>query len=168
MVSATGPTSAIGIPQKNTGDILPKKIGDTTVEYISLEDGGDTTRAVQNVKKLIQENNIDALIGPSTTPNAFAILDVIADAKVPMMATVGTSAVVEPLDAKKRWVFKTTQNDDLIAAALLKHMAKSGVRTVGFIGFSDPYGDNWLKVFGALGEASGIRVVGAERYGRTD
>jgi branched-chain amino acid transport system substrate-binding protein len=123
---------------------------------------------VQNVKKLISENNIDALIGPSTTPNAFAILDVIADAKVPMMATVGTSAVVEPLDAKKRWVFKTTQNDDLIAAALLKHMAKSGVRTVGFIGFSDPYGDNWLKVFSALGETSGIKVVAVERYGRTD
>src|SRR5206468_8367764 len=98
MVSATGPTSAIGIPQKNTGDILPKKIGDVAVEYISLEDGGDTTRAVQNIKKLVQENNIDALIGPSTTPNALAILDVIAEAKVPMIATVGTSAVVEPID----------------------------------------------------------------------
>ena len=168
MVSATGPTSAIGIPQKNTGDILPKTIGDATVEYISLEDGGDTTRAVQNVKKLIQENHIDALIGPSTTPNAFAILDVIADAKVPMMATVGTSAVVEPLDAKKRWVFKTTQNDDLIAAALLKHMARNGVKSVGFIGFNDPYGDNWLKVFSALGEKAGVKVVAAERFGRTD
>jgi branched-chain amino acid transport system substrate-binding protein len=168
MVSATGPTSAIGIPQKNTGDILPKKIGDVTVEYISLEDGGDTTRAVQNVKKLIQENKIDALIGPSTTPNAFAILDVIADAKVPMMATVGTSAVVEPLDAKKRWVFKTTQNDDLIAAALLKHMARNGVKSVGFIGFNDPYGDNWLKVFTALGDKAGVKVVAAERFGRTD
>jgi branched-chain amino acid transport system substrate-binding protein len=168
MVSATGPTSAIGIPQKNTGDILPKKIGDATVEYISLEDGGDTTRAVQNVKKLVQENNIDALIGPSTTPNAFAILDVIAEGKVPMMATVGTSAVVEPLDAKKRWVFKTTQNDDLIAAALLKHMAKNGVKTVGFIGFNDPYGDNWLKVFTALGEKTGVKVVANERFNRTD
>ena len=108
MVSATGPTSAIGIPQKNTGDILPRTIAGTRIEYISLEDGGDTTRAVQNVKKLVQEHDVDALIGPSTTPNAFAILDVIADAKVPMMATVGTSAVVEPLDAKTRWVFPTT------------------------------------------------------------
>jgi hypothetical protein len=61
MVSATGPTSAIGIRQKNTGDILPRTIGGARVEYISLEDGGDTTRAVQNVKKLIAENNIDAL-----------------------------------------------------------------------------------------------------------
>jgi branched-chain amino acid transport system substrate-binding protein len=168
MVSATGPTSAIGIPQKNTGDILPRTIGGASVEYISLEDGGDATRAVQNAKKLIAENNVDAVIGPSTTPNAFAILDIIADAKVPLMATVGTSAVVDPLDAKKRWVFKTTQNDDLIAAALLKHMQKTGVKTVGFIGFNDPYGDNWLKVFSALGEKAGVKVVAVERYGRTD
>ena len=111
---------------------------------------------------------VDGPISASTTPNAFAILDVIADAKVPLMATVGTSAVVEPLDAKKRWVFKTTQNDDLIAAALLTHMQKTGVKTVGFIGFSDPYGDNWLKVFSALGEKAGMKVVAVERYGRTD
>ncbi len=168
MVSATGPTSAIGIPQKNTGDILPRTIGGLSVEYISLEDGGDTTRAVQNVKKLVQENNIDALIGPSTTPNAFAILDVIAEANVPMMATVGTSAVVEPLDAKKRWVFKTTQNDDLIAAALLSHMTRNGVKSVGFIGFNDPYGENWLKVFTALGEQAGVKVTAVEHYARTD
>jgi branched-chain amino acid transport system substrate-binding protein len=168
MVSATGPTSAIGIPQKNTGDLLPKKIGETTVEYIQLDDGGDTTRAVQNIKKLIQENNIDVLIGPSTTPNALAILDVIAEAKVPMMATVGTSSVVEPLDAKKRWVFKTTQNDDIIASALLKHMVKNGVKTIGFIGFNDPYGENWYKVFGAMAEKAGISIVANERYARTD
>ena len=70
MVSATGPTSAIGIPQRNTAVLLPTRIGDATVEYFQLEDGGDTTRAVQNAKKLIGENNVDALIGPSTTPNA--------------------------------------------------------------------------------------------------
>jgi len=72
MVSATGPTTAIGIPQKNTGELLPRKIGDASVEYIQLDDGGDTTRAVQNAKKLIGEDHIDALIGPSTTPNALA------------------------------------------------------------------------------------------------
>jgi branched-chain amino acid transport system substrate-binding protein len=168
MVSSTGPTTAIGIPQKNTGDLLPRKIGNATVEYFQLDDGGDTTRAVQNAKKLIQENNIDALIGPSTTPNALAILDLIAEAKVPMMATVGTSSVVAPLDAKRRWVYKTTQNDDLIAAALIKHMQKAGVKTVGFIGFNDPYGENWLKVFGGLAEKGGLKLSAIERYNRTD
>lgn len=168
MVSSTGPTSAIGIPQKNTGDLLPRRIADATVEYIQLDDGGDTTRAVQNIKKLVQEHNIDALIGPSTTPNALAIMDVIAESKVPVMATVGTSSVVEPLDAKKRWVYKTTQNDDLIAAALIKHMQKGGVKSVGFIGFNDPYGENWLKVFSDLADKASIKTVVVERYNRTD
>jgi branched-chain amino acid transport system substrate-binding protein len=168
MVSATGPTSAIGIPQKNTAALLPTRIGETSVEYIQLEDGGDTTRAVQNAKKLIGEHNVDALIGPSTTPNAFAILDIIAEAKVPLLATVGTQSVAEPVDAKKRWVFKTTQNDDLIAAALIKHMARNGVKTVAFIGFNDPYGENWYKVFGALADKAGIRIVASERYARAD
>ena len=168
IVSATGPTSAIGIPQKNTAALLPAKIGDTTVDYIVLEDGGDATRAVQNAKKLIGEEMVDALIGPSTTPNAFAILDLVAESKVPLLATVGTQSVVEPIDAKKRWVFKTTQNDDLIAAALIRHMTKSGVKAVGFIGFNDPYGENWYKVFSALADKAAIRIVASERYARAD
>jgi branched-chain amino acid transport system substrate-binding protein len=168
MVSATGPTAAIGIPQRNTAALLPTRVGDASIQYIQLEDGGDTTRAVQNAKKLIGEDNVDALIGPSTTPNALAILDIVAEAKVPLLATVGTQSVVEPVDARKRWVFKTTQNDDLIAAALLKHMQRSGVRTIGFIGFNDPYGENWFKVFGGLADKAGIRIVASERYARTD
>jgi branched-chain amino acid transport system substrate-binding protein len=168
MVSATGPTTAIGIPQRNTGTLLATRIGDATVEYIQLDDGGDTTRAVQNAKKLLQEHNVDALIGPSTTPAALAILDLIAEAKVPLMATVGTSSVVQPMDGKRRWVFKTTQNDELIAGALVKYMAKTGVKTVGFIGFKDPYGENWQRVFAPMAEKAGIRIIAAEHYQRTD
>jgi branched-chain amino acid transport system substrate-binding protein len=168
MVSATGPTAAIGIPQKNTGALLAARIGETTIDYVQLEDGGDTTRAVQNARKLIAEDHVDAIIGPSTTPNALAILDIIAENKVPLLATVGTSSVVEPIDAKRRWVFKTTQNDDLIASALIEHMRKNRVRTVGFIGFNDAYGENWYKVFGALAEKSGMAIVANERYARND
>jgi len=168
MVSATGPTSAIGIPQRNTGELLPRTIGGERVRYVSLEDGGDSARAVQNAKKLIEDDHIDALIGPSTTPNAFAILDLVAENKLPMMATVGTATIVEPQDAKKRWVFKTTQNDDLIAAALVGHMRKHGVHSAGLIGFNDPYGENWFKVFGAMAEKAGIRITGTERYARND
>jgi branched-chain amino acid transport system substrate-binding protein len=168
MVSATGPTAAIGIPQKNTGALLATRIGETTIDYIQLEDGADTTRAVQNAKKLIAEDHIDALIGPSTTPNALAILDIIAENKVPLLATVGTSSVVEPIDSRRRWVFKTTQNDDLIASALIEHMRKNRVRTIGFIGFNDAYGENWHKVFGAMAEKAGMAIVANERYARND
>jgi branched-chain amino acid transport system substrate-binding protein len=72
------------------------------------------------------------------------------------------------MDAKRRWVFKTTQNDELIAAALVRHMAKSGVKTIGFIGFKDPYGENWFRVFVPMAEKAGVALVATEYYQRTD
>jgi branched-chain amino acid transport system substrate-binding protein len=85
-----------------------------------------------------------------------------------MLAPVGTTAVVLPMDDKKRWVFKTTQNDQLISDALIGHMVKAGVKTVGFIGFNDPYGEAWHGVFNAQAQKAGIKVVANERFLRTD
>ena len=168
IASSTGPTALVGIPQKNTVALLPAEIGGQKVEYIVLDDASDPTNAVSGVKKLIGEHKVDALIGPTTTPAALAILDFVAEAKTPLLTTVGSSAVILPMDERKRWVFKTTQNDDLIAGAVLAQMAASGVRTVGFVGFNDPYGENWYKVFAPMAEKAGIRIVASERFNRTD
>jgi branched-chain amino acid transport system substrate-binding protein len=167
IASTTGPTAVVGIPQKNTAALLPKKIGDLTVEYIVLDDASDSTQSVMSVKKLLAEN-IDALIGPSGSPNAVGIVQFMAESGTPMLAPVGTTAVVLPMDDKKRWVFKTTQNDGLISDAIIAHMVKSGVKTVGFIGFNDPYGENWHNVFSAQAQKAGIRIVATERYVRAD
>jgi branched-chain amino acid transport system substrate-binding protein len=168
IASATGPTAVVGIPQKNSVALLPRKVGEVSIEYIQYDDASDPTQAVQLAKKLISEQNIDALIGPSGSPNAMAVLPVIAESSLPMLAPVGTPAVVLPMDEKKRWVFKTTQNDDLIAAALIKHMVRNGVKTIGFIGFNDPYGESWLKEFSAQAPKAGITLVATERYLRSD
>lgn len=168
IASSTGPTAVVGIPQKNTVALLPSEIAGEKIEYIVLDDASDPTNAVTGVKKLLTEYQVDALIGPTTTPAALAMLDFVAEAKTPLLTTVGSSAVVLPMDDKKKWVFKTTQNDDLIAEAVLAHMAGAGVKTLGFIGFNDPYGENWFKVLGGLAEKAGIQVVASERYGRTD
>jgi branched-chain amino acid transport system substrate-binding protein len=166
--SATGPTAVVGIPQKNTVPLLPRKIGDLTIEYFHYDDASDSTQTVQIVKKLISEQKIDALIGPTGSPNAMGVLPFIAEAGIPMLAPVGTPAVVLPMDEKKRWVYKTTQNDGLIAEALISHMKKSGVKTVGFIGYNDPYGESWLKEFSAQAKTAGLQLVATERYQRTD
>ena len=168
IASSTGPTAVVGIPQKNTGALLPKKIGDLTIEYIVLDDASDSTQSVMNVKKLLSEYNIDALIGPSGSPNAVGVVAFMAETGTPMLAPVGTTAVVLPMDEKKRWVFKTTQNDQLISDALIGHMVKNGVKTVGFIGFNDPYGEAWYGVFNAQAQKVGIKVVANERFLRTD
>ena len=168
IASATGSTAVVGIPQKNTAALLPKKIGDLAIEYIVFDDASDSTQTVINVKKLLSESKIDALIGPSGSPNAVGVVQFLAETGTPMLAPVGTTAVVLPMDDKKRWVFKTTQNDALISSALVGHMVKNGVKTVGFIGFNDPYGENWYTVFNAQAQKAGIKIVASERYLRSD
>ncbi len=166
--SATGPTALVGIPQKNSVPLLPTKVGDLTVEYISLDDASDSTASVKAVKKLLSEDKVDAIIGPSGSPNAMGAIQFIAEAGVPMLAPVGTAAVVLPMNEQKKWVFKTTQNDDIIAKALTEHMVKAGVKTLGLIGTADPYGENWEKVMGGLAEANGIKIVASEKFQRSD
>jgi branched-chain amino acid transport system substrate-binding protein len=168
IASSTGPTAFVGIPQKNTVPLLPGRIGDLTVEYVYYDDASDATQTVQLAKKLISEHKVDAIIGPTGSPNAMAVLPFVAEAGTPLLAPVGTPAVVLPMDEKKRWVFKTTQNDGLIAEALIAHMKKHGVRTVGFIGYNDPYGESWLKEFSAQAQKAGLQLGVIERYLRSD
>jgi len=166
--SATGPTAVVGIPQKNTAALLPKKIGSIDVEYIVLDDASDSTQTVTLVKKLLDELKVDAIIGPSGSPNAMGTLQFVSEAKTPMLAPVGTPAVVLPMDDQKRWVFKTTQNDSLICEALVGHMARKGVKTAGFIGLGDAYGESWYRTFVPMAEKAGIKIVANERFQRAD
>ena len=168
IASATGPTAVVGIPQKNTAALLPKKIGNIDVEYTVYDDASDSTQSVALMKKLLTEQQVDVVIGPSGSPNAMGTLQFIAEAKTPMLAPVGTPAVVLPMDDQKRWVFKTTQNDSLISEALVAHMAKTGIKTVGFIGLSDAYGESWYRTFVPMAEKVGIKLVANERFQRGD
>ncbi|NCE89667.1 ABC transporter substrate-binding protein [Pseudomonas sp. L13] len=168
ITSAAGPLAMIGVPQKNTVALLPTQVGDQAIRYIALDDGSDPTATVKALKKLISEDNVDAIIGPSGSPNAIGVISFVAQAQVPLLSPVGTAAVILPMTAEKKWVFKTTQNDELIAKALFKHMARHQVKTLGLIGTADPYGENWAKVATALATEHGIKIVANERFQRQD
>ena len=167
-VSATGPAASLGIPEKNTFALMPKTIGGKSVEYIVLDDASDTTTAVRNTRKLISEDKVDVVIGSTVTPNSLAMIDVAAEAQTPMISLAASSAIVEPVDAKRRWVYKTPQNDSHMATAITSHMADHGIKTVAFIGFADAYGEGWWREFSKLAELRKLKVVGNERYARTD
>lgn len=167
-LSATGPAASLGIPEKNTIALLPKEIGGKSVEYIVLDDGSDTSRAVQNTRKLIDEDHVDAIIGSTVTPNSLAMIDAASSGKTPMISMAASAAIISPMDARKAWVFKTPQNDALMADAIASYMEKHGVKTVGFIGFADAYGDGWYNVFSAAAAAHKLKIVTNERYNRTD
>ena len=167
-VSATGPAASLGIPEKNTIALMPKSIGGQKVNYIVLDDASDTTAAVTNTRKLINEHKVDVLLGSTITPNSLAMIDVVAEAQTPMISMAASARIVEPQDAKKRWVFKTPQNDIMMSLAIVAHMADSGVKTVGFIGFSDAYGEGWYQEFTKIAALKGLQVIANERYNRTD
>lgn len=167
-VSATGPAASLGIPEKNTIALMPTTIAGQKINYIVLDDASDTTAAVTNARKLINEYKVDVLLGSTTTPNSLAMIDVAAESQTPMISMAASARIVEPLDAKKRWVFKTPQNDIMMSLAIVSHMADSGIKSVGFIGFSDAYGEGWYQEFSKIAALKSIQIIANERYNRTD
>ena len=167
-VSATGPAASLGIPEKNTIAMMPKTIGGQKINYIVLDDASDTTAAVANTRKLITESKVDIILGSTITPNSLAMIDVVAEAQTPMISMAASARIVEPQDAKKRWVFKTPQNDIMMSLAIVEHMANSGIKTVAFIGFADAYGEGWFQEFSKAAALKKLQVVASERYARAD
>ena len=167
-ISTTGPAASLGIPQKNTIDLLPSSIAGQKINYVVLDDGSDTTKAVTNARKLVSEDKVDVIVGSSTTPNSLAMREVAVDSETPMISLAASAAIINPMDPKTRWVFKTPQNDALMADAVAVSMKANGVKTLGYIGFADAYGDGWLNEIKRSAQTAGIKVVAEEKYNRND
>jgi branched-chain amino acid transport system substrate-binding protein len=168
-LSATGPAASLGIPEKNTFEMLGSPvIGGQKVNFIVLDDKSDTTEAVKNTRKLLAEDKVDVIVGSTITPNSLAMRDIVAEAEVPMISMAASALIINPVDPKTRWVFKTPQNDSLMADAVAISMKANGVKTLGYIGFADAYGDSWLSEIKRSAQTAGIKVVAEEKYNRND
>jgi branched-chain amino acid transport system substrate-binding protein len=167
-VSSSGPAASLGIPEKNTIALMPKTIGGQKVNYIVLDDASDTTAAVANTRKFTSEYKVDVILGSTTTPNSLAMIDAAAEAQTPMISMAASARIVEPQDAKKRWVFKTPQNDIMMSLAIVNSMAAKGFKKVAFIGFADAYGEGWFQEFSKAAALKKIEIIASERYNRAD
>lgn len=168
ILSATGPAAAIGSAERNGTAFGPAEIMGRKVNYLFLDEASDSTAAVAALRKLYQESRIDILVGPTTTPGSFAVIDPAVEYKVPVITLAPVNALVAPVDARRRWIFKTTTNDDHEAVPLFANMKKTGVKKLALIGFGDSYGDAWSKVSADLSAKTGIEIVADEKYARTD
>ncbi|ERF81977.1 ABC transporter substrate-binding protein [Bradyrhizobium viridifuturi] len=168
LLSATGPAAAIGNAERNGTAFGPAEIAGKKVNYLFLDEASDATAAVSALRKLHEESKIDLLIGPTTTPGSFAVIEPAVEYETPMITLAPVNALVAPIDARRRWVFKTTTNDDHEATPLFANMKKSGVKKLALIGFGDSYGDAWSKVSADMAKAAGIELVANEKYARTD
>jgi branched-chain amino acid transport system substrate-binding protein len=167
-VSATGPAASLGIENENAILLGPSVIAGQKVRYVILDDGSDATTAVQNVKRLLGEDKIDVLLGPSITPTALAIIDLVTDAKTPTVTFGSAHELVYPVDAKRKWMFKTIANDEVYITVMMDHMLRHGVKTVSVIATNDPYGESWAQGAKRIAAEKGLKILDVERFERTD
>jgi branched-chain amino acid transport system substrate-binding protein len=163
-IAATGPAAALGVPAKNTFALWPSEIGGQKLTLIVLDDAGDPNQATTNARRLITEDKVDVIVGSSTTPPTLAVAGVAFENQVPHF----TQAPAEFPAGREKWSFVMAQKVALVAQPVFDHMKANGVKTVGYIGFSDSWGDLWVRQFKALAEPMGLKMVAEERYARAD
>ena len=163
-LSLTGPASGLGIPVGNQFKLWPQTIAGQKVQLIVLDDASDPGKGVTNARRFVTDEKVDIVFGGSITTVSAAVAPVAAEAKTTQIsiAPVGVPPAQEP------WVFRLPQGFSVMAYPIIEHMKKAGVKTVGFLGYTDAYGESWLKEFVAQGEKAGIKVVATERFARSD
>ncbi|HEY3634627.1 MAG TPA: ABC transporter substrate-binding protein [Caldimonas sp.] len=163
-ISLTGPTSALGIPTKNGIALWPKEIAGEKLNVIMLDDATDPTKAVQNTRKFINEDHVDVIVGSVATPLAAAMADVCAEGRTPQLML---SPVNLP-EGRGGWSFRMPQSTAVMAIPIVEQWKKLGVKSYGFLGYADAYGEAWLADIKPLAEKAGIKLVDVERFARSD
>lgn len=162
-ISSTGPGAALGIPLKNSIELWPAEIDGEKLNVVVLDDGGDPSNATTNARRFANDDKVDVIVGSALTPASIAVASVAAETSTPHLAC---SPV--PPNAAGKWTFVLPQAAGLIAKTLFAKMQADSVKTVGYIGFSDSYGDLWVNQFNSIGKDYGLSLVAEERYARPD
>jgi branched-chain amino acid transport system substrate-binding protein len=162
--SLTGPGSGLGIPVGNGVKMWPATVGGEKIKLVLLDDATDPTKGVQNARRFVNEDKVDVIVGSVITPVAIAMSEVAAESKTVQLAL---SPIGLP-PGKDSWSFRLPQSNGVMAIAMVNHMVKQGVKSVGFIGYTDAYGEQWLQALTPLLDKAGIKLLGAERFARSD
>jgi branched-chain amino acid transport system substrate-binding protein len=160
----TGPGASLGVHYRNAYQLVGKTLGGQPVRYIILDDASDPTNAAKNARKLVTEDKVDVLMGSNGVPSAVQMAQVAAETKTPIVVLTPANLTPQVL----HWSFIVPQSTELMIGAIAGQMKARGVKTVGYIGFSDTWGDLVYKALEAHAAASGYAIVTNERYARAD
>ena len=160
----TGPASGLGIPINNQIKLWPATIAGEKIKVIVLDDATDPTNGVKIATRFVTDDKVDIIMGSVATPVAIPMAGVAAEAQTVQLSFA--PAVLPP--GKDMWTFRMPQSNAVMAHSMVGLMKKQGVKTVGFLGYTDAYGESWLKDFMAEADKNGIKVVATERFARAD
>ena len=163
-IAATGPQASLGVHYKNAFELMPKTIAGEPVKFIILDNASDATNAARNGRKLVTEDRVDVLMGSNGVPATMALAQVANESKTPLVTL--SPATLSPENFN--WVFIVPQPTELMMDAVARDVKKRNLKTLGYIGFSDGWGDLVLKATESHAAAAGYRLVTNERYARND
>jgi branched-chain amino acid transport system substrate-binding protein len=168
ILSLTGPAASLGKPAENTVRVWPEQIGGQKVRLVVVNDNSDATEASKLASKLITEEKVDVIVGPSITPPSIAAMEVAGRNGTPIIALGGGNAIVEPQEGPRTWAFKMAAPESLSVEKAIEHMKAHKIRNVGVIAVTTSYGDGFLKAFSTQAQAAGIKISATERIGAQD
>ena len=163
-ITTTGPAAALGIPERNALDFVPKEIGGVELKVIVLDDGGDPTNATTNARRFVTESKADIIMGSSITPPSIAVSNVANEAGIPHIGLAPFPIIPD----RAKWSVDMPQPVPIMGKVLYEHMKAHNVKTVGYIGYSDSYGDLWFNDFKMQAVPMGLTMVDEERFARPD
>lgn len=171
VLSVTGPASFLGEPEKNTLLMLQDQVNakgglnGQKVEMIVYDDESDVNKSVMAAKKLLDQDKVAVVLGPSISGNTLAIMKFFSAAKVPLVSCAAAEKIVLPVDP---WVFNTPQLDRHAVLKILAEMKKKGFAKVAILTVSDGYGQAGRAVLKNLIPAQGFSLVADEVFGPKD
>ena len=171
LFAVTGPASFLGEPEKKTLEMLVKEanskggINGMKLEAVIYDTAGDATKAVQLATKLIKDDKVSVIIGPSTTGESMAVIPVAEKERIPL---ISCAAGIKITDPARQWVFKTPANDHVAAEKILNYMTKQKQKTIALLTVTDGFGSSGREQIKALAKQKGFTIVADEVYSPKD
>jgi branched-chain amino acid transport system substrate-binding protein len=171
LFSVTGPAAFLGEPERNSAKMVIDEINKAggvkgrKLELVAYDTTGDATKAVQLATKLIKDDKVVAIIGPSTTGETMAVIPVAEKEQIPLISCSAGSKITDPV---KKWVFKTAQNDSLAVGRIYEYLQKTKQTNVSILTVSDGFGASGREQLKNQAAKYGINIVSDDTYGPKD
>ncbi|HEY0833719.1 MAG TPA: ABC transporter substrate-binding protein [Azospirillum sp.] len=171
ILSATGPASFLGEPEKKVMELYVEKINKAggvngrPIELVLYDDAGAADKAASFTKRLIESDKVDVIIGGTTTAATMAAVPLAERGEVPFISLAGAVVIVEPV---KKWVFKTPHTDRMAAEKVMEDMKKRGLTKLALISEDSGFGKSGRAETLKVAKDWKIDIVADETYGAKD
>ena len=140
------------------------------LEMVMEDTESNPTKAVMALKKVLEAEDVVAIIGPTLTGTAMAMRGFIEKEKIPaFMHSGGDVILLAPLDKKDpkslpKWTFKSPYKAADAMGKICQYMSKHGIKKIGFIYSNEGFGKDGLRNVMVQAPKYGVEIVAQEAF----